>query len=35
MEVVERIASQPTAAQGDFPSVPTETVMIERVEQLR
>jgi cyclophilin family peptidyl-prolyl cis-trans isomerase len=35
MDVVERIASQPTAAQGDFPSVPTETVMIERVEQLR
>ena len=32
---VRRICSQPTAAQGDFPSVPTETVMIERVEQLR
>lgn len=35
MDVVERIASQPTAAHGDFPSVPTETVMIERVERLR
>jgi cyclophilin family peptidyl-prolyl cis-trans isomerase len=35
MEVVERIAGLPTSPQGDFPSVPAETVMIERVERLR
>jgi peptidyl-prolyl cis-trans isomerase A (cyclophilin A)/peptidyl-prolyl cis-trans isomerase B (cyclophilin B) len=35
MEIVEQIAAAPTSAQGDFPAVPTQTVMIERVEQLR
>jgi cyclophilin family peptidyl-prolyl cis-trans isomerase len=35
MEVVEQIAATPTTAQGDFPAVPTRTVLIERVEQLR
>ena len=35
MEVVEQIAATPTTAQGDFPAVPSRTVMIERVEQLR
>ena len=35
MEVVEQIAATPTTAQGDFPAVPTRTVMIEKVEQLR
>lgn len=35
LDVVERIAGQPTAAQGDFTAVPVETVMIERAEELR
>jgi peptidyl-prolyl cis-trans isomerase A (cyclophilin A)/peptidyl-prolyl cis-trans isomerase B (cyclophilin B) len=35
MEIVEQIAATPTTAQGDFPAVPTRTVMIEKVEQLR
>lgn len=35
LDVVERIAGQPTTAQGDFISVPVETVMIERAEELR
>jgi len=35
LDVVERIAGQPTTAQGDFTSVPVETVMIERAEELR
>jgi cyclophilin family peptidyl-prolyl cis-trans isomerase len=35
LDVVERIAGQPTTAQGDFVSIPVETVMIERVEELR
>jgi peptidyl-prolyl cis-trans isomerase A (cyclophilin A)/peptidyl-prolyl cis-trans isomerase B (cyclophilin B) len=35
MEIVEQIAATPTTAQGDFPAVPTRTVLIERVEQLR
>jgi len=35
MNVVEKIAQTPTAAQGDFPAVPTQTVMIQKVEQVR
>jgi peptidyl-prolyl cis-trans isomerase A (cyclophilin A) len=35
MEIVDQIAATPTAAQGDFPAVPTQTVMIQTVEQLR
>ena len=35
MEIVDQIAATPTAAQGDFPAVPTRTVMIQKVEQLR
>jgi peptidyl-prolyl cis-trans isomerase A (cyclophilin A) len=35
MDIVEQIAATPTAAQGEFPAVPTRTVMIERVEQVR
>lgn len=35
MDVVERIAKTPTTAQGEFPAVPNETVMIQKAEQLR
>jgi len=35
LEIVDQIAATPTAAQGDFPAVPTRTVMIEKVEQVR
>jgi peptidyl-prolyl cis-trans isomerase A (cyclophilin A) len=35
MDIVEQIAATPTTAQGDFPAVPSRTVMIEKVEQLR
>ena len=35
MEIVEQIAATPTAAQGDFPAVPTQMVMIQKVEQVR
>ena len=35
MNVVEQIAGTPTAPQGEFPAVPTQTVMIQKVEQIR
>jgi cyclophilin family peptidyl-prolyl cis-trans isomerase len=35
LEIVDQIAATPTAPQGDFPAVPTRTVMIQTVEQLR
>jgi cyclophilin family peptidyl-prolyl cis-trans isomerase len=34
MDVVDRIASQPTAAEGDFPNVPSPRVTIVSVERL-
>jgi cyclophilin family peptidyl-prolyl cis-trans isomerase len=35
MNVVEQIAQSPTSAQGEFPAVPTQTVMVQKVEQIR
>ena len=35
MNVIEQIAQTPTSVQGEFPAVPTQTVMIQKVEQLR
>lgn len=35
MEIVDRIAALPVAPQGDFEKVPSETVVIHSVEQLR
>jgi peptidyl-prolyl cis-trans isomerase B (cyclophilin B) len=35
LDVVEKIASQPTMSQGDFAQVPTPTVAIRAVERLR
>jgi len=35
MDVVERIAQAPTAAQGDFQRVPTPTVAIQAIERVR
>jgi len=35
MDVVERIAQAPTAAQGDFQRVPTPTVAIQSIERIR
>jgi cyclophilin family peptidyl-prolyl cis-trans isomerase len=35
MNIVEQIAQMPTEPQGDFPAVPAQTVMIQKVEQVR
>jgi cyclophilin family peptidyl-prolyl cis-trans isomerase len=35
LEVMDKIAQTPVAAQGDFPMVPTEPVVIQSVEQLQ
>lgn len=35
MEIVDQIAALPTQAVGEFPAVPSDTVTIESVEQIR
>jgi peptidyl-prolyl cis-trans isomerase B (cyclophilin B) len=35
LDVIDKIAQSPVSAQGDFPMVPTEAVMIQSVEQLQ
>lgn len=35
MEVLEKIAGQPTTAQGDFPAVPQEAVVIQSIQQIQ
>ena len=35
MDIVDRLAALPVAPQGEFEKVPTETALIQKVEQLR
>ena len=35
LDVLDKIAAQPVAAQGDFPSVPTEAVIIQNIQQIQ
>lgn len=35
LDVLDKIAEQPVAAQGDFPAVPVEAVVIQNIEQIQ
>ncbi|WP_254509707.1 peptidylprolyl isomerase [Anatilimnocola floriformis] len=35
LDVLDKIAAQPVTAQGDFPSVPTEAVVIQNIQQVQ
>ena len=35
LDVLDKIAQQPVSAQGDFPSVPTEAVVIQNIQQIQ